>query len=278
MLKKEKYIFPYQISITRGCPFSCKFCSVTRFAGGTYRFRPIEEVLKEVELFKEEEVKLIREISKVIFFIDDNIVAHPSYSKELFKALIPYKIKWIGQATLNIAKNEEVLQLAAESGCIGIFLGFESLNQDSLNLINKRVNNVEEYEEAIKIIHSYGIYIEGSFIFGFDTDDESIFEKTVRFAQQMKIEFANFFPLIPFPGTKIYEEFDHEGRILTKDWSKYDTNVVFKPKLMSPERLKEGTSWATKEFYRTAPIFRRRGIFCFYPFSNWLEFVKVWFT
>lgn len=273
LLKKEKYFFPNQISIARGCPFSCKFCSVTRYFGGTYRFRPMEEVIAEVELFKNKNEKWggFLEISKCIHFIDDNIVARPSYSKELFKALIPYKIKWVGAASLTIAEDEELIQLAARSGCIGLFMGFESINQVTLNLVKKKANFVEKYEKAIKKIHSYEIGIQGSFIFGFDGDDESVFEKTVHFAQNAKLELAEFNILTPYPGTKIYEELDSEGRILIKDWSKYDnSHAVFKPKLMTSDVLEKGTYWAWEEFYKTSSIFHRIGLTHRHLLSAWV--------
>lgn len=271
LLKKENYMFPHQISIGRGCPFSCKFCSVTTYFGGTYRFRPIEKVLKEIEFLKNNGIRSSwLDISKSIHFIDDNIIAKPAYSKELFKAITPYKIKWVGAASLNIAEDDELLSLASKSGCIGLFIGIESINQKTLDSVRKKANTVERFENGIKRLHSYKISVQGSFIFGFDDDDDSVFERTVRFAQKVKLELAEFNILTPYPGTKVFEEMDNEGRLLTKDWSKYDNSrAVFKPKNMSPEMLENGTRWAWKEFYKTSSIYKRIGLIHPLLFSAW---------
>lgn len=272
LFKRGGYILQNPVSVTRGCPFACSFCSVTSFFGHTYRFRPIEEVIEEISLRKKKKSKFdFREISKVFFFIDDNIIGRPSLAKELFKTLIPYKIKWLGQAPLIIAKDKELLKLAAESGCVGLFIGFESLNQANLHSSKKIVNRVAEYEECVREIHSYGIGIEGGFVFGFDDDDESVFEKTVRFAQKVKLELAQFTILTPYPGTEIYRELDSAGRLLTKDWSKYDTgHAVFQPKLMSSETLEKGTYWAWKEFYKTSSVFHRIGLLRNHLLDTWI--------
>jgi len=251
LFTKGAYYVANTVSTTRGCPYSCSFCSVTSFFGHTYRCRPIEEVLKEIEELGEK---------KLIAFVDDNIVGNPKFAKELFRALIPYKIKWIAQASVTIAKDDELLKLAAASGCIDLLIGFESLSPSNLRAVGKRINVVNEYENVIRKIHSYGIAIHGFFIFGFDEDDENVFQRTVRFAQRMRLETAQFDFLTPYPGTALGESLDKAGRIVTKDWSKYGYGLVFEPKPMSPEMLQKGHDWAWHEFYSLPSIWRRVGV------------------
>jgi radical SAM superfamily enzyme YgiQ (UPF0313 family) len=245
------YYFRNTISATRGCPFACSYCSVTSFFGHTYRRRPLEKILKEIETMKHR---------KFIGFVDDNIVGNHKFAKELFRAMVPYKIKWAGQASITIARDDELLKLAAESGCIILLIGFETLSQAGLAALGKKVNVVDEYETAIRKIHSHGIAIHGFFILGLDEDDEDVFEHTLRFAREMRLESAQFAWPVPYPGTALSESLDKAGRIVTKDWSQYKSNVVFEPKLMSREVLQKGHDWVWREFYSLPSIWRRVGV------------------
>lgn len=213
----------------------------------------MEDVIQEVAELEGE----------VIAFIDDNIVGHPGYARRLFTELarLPRKIKWFSQGSLNIARDEDLLRLAAASGCIGLFIGFESLSPGNLKAVGKAVNRVEEYREAIKRIHDHGIAIEGAFVFGLDEDDESVFEQTVKFAQENRLEAAQFGILTPFPGTPLRETMEREGRITCNDWREYTiSKVVFEPKNMSARTLQEGFNWAWQEFYSLGSISRRLGL------------------
>jgi radical SAM superfamily enzyme YgiQ (UPF0313 family) len=245
------YIQKQTISTTRGCPYSCTFCSVTSFFGHTYRCRPVEEILKEIEIFNER---------RYIGFVDDNIVGNPKFAKELFSALIPYKIKWVAQASVTIARDDELLRLAADSGCTALLIGFETLSPANLAAVGKRINVVGEYENVIRKIHSHGIAIHGFFILGLDEDDEDVFQRTVHFAQKMRLESAQFSWPIPYPGTALYESLDKAGRLVTKDWSRYEFNLVFEPKLMSREMLQKGRDGVWRQFYSIPSILRRVGV------------------
>jgi len=245
------YFARHTVSTTRGCPYSCSFCSVTSFFGHTYRCRPVEEIINEVETLSER---------KLIGFVDDNIVGNPKFAKELFRALIPYKIKWVAQASVTIAKDDELLRLAAASGCIDLFLGFESLSQANLVAVGKRINVVDEYEDVIRKVHSHGIAIHGFFILGLDEDDEDVFKRTLCFAQKMRLESAQFAWPVPYPGTALCETLDKAGRIVTKDWSQYESNIVFEPKKMSRETLQKGRDWVWREFYSIPSIWKRVGV------------------
>jgi radical SAM superfamily enzyme YgiQ (UPF0313 family) len=245
------YYVTNTISTTRGCPYSCSFCSVTLFFGHAYRCRPVEEVLKEIETLNHR---------KLVVFVDDNIVGNPKFAKELFRALVPYKIKWASQASVTIAGDDELLKLAAASGCVALFIGFETLSPANLAAVGKRINVVDKYPTVIRKIHSHGIAIHGFFILGLDEDDEDVFERTVRFAQKMRLESAQFAWPVPYPGTALCESLDKAGRIATKDWSQYESNLVFKPKLMSREVLRKGRGWVWCQFYSLPSIWRRVGL------------------
>lgn len=245
------YIIRNTIATTRGCPYSCSFCTVTSFFGHTYRCRPVEEVIKEIETFNDQ---------ALVVFVDDNIVGKPEFAKELFRALIPHKIKWVGQSSVTIAKDDELLKLATDSGCIDLFIGFESLSTANLTAMGKKINVVDEYENIIRKIHSHGIAIHGFFIFGFDEDDEDTFKRTLRFAQKMRLESAQFDILTPYPGTGIFESLDKADRIVIKDWSQYGHDLMFKPKSMSREKLQNGRALAWRKFYSLPSIWRRIGV------------------
>ncbi len=248
LLNKKAYFFSNTVQTTRGCPFDCEFCSVTSFYGHTYRVRPVEDIIHEMEDME----------GGFRFFVDDNIVGKPDYAKELFRALAPLRIKWFSQASLNIVKDRELLDLARKSGCMGLFIGFESLSQDCLKSMGKSTNRVEEYRDAIKKIHDHGIGIQGSFIFGTDQDDQSVFSDVLRFIEKAHIEAALFSVLTPFPGTRIQQTLMKENRILHTDWEKYDMNhVVFRPKNMTPKQLQDGLNWAYKRLYGYGSIIKR---------------------
>lgn len=253
LVKNKGYLLSRFLQLSRGCPFDCHFCSVSKFFGKKYRFRPVKKVIEEIKGMIGKSLG-----TRFLGFLDDNIVGNIAYARELFKALIPYNLLWIGQSSINIARHEDVLELAAASGCKGLFIGFESISEASLGEINKSQNKIKFYEKAIKKIHQFGIAIEGAFIFGFDHDDKSIFRKTVKFIEKVKLDVIQFTILTPLPGTKLHEKLEKEGRIIDRDWSNYDlAHAVFQPKLMTPQELKEGFDWAYQRIYTPSSIFKR---------------------
>jgi len=256
LLKTEKYVPVEFVETTRGCPFGCHFCSVTRFFGGKYRVRPVDEVIEEIAVFKPTTQRF--SIKNVVFFVDDNIIGDRNHAIELFKKIKPYKLNWLGQASMNLAKDEELMALAKESGCLGFMIGFESLSDDVLKDVGKKPNVTTEYLTAIRKIQSYGIGVMGSFIFGFDQDDESVFEKYWKFVKQSGLEALYVGIITPYPGTKFFDELSREGRIFDHDWSNYDTShVVYHPKKMSVETLSKGYKWALKKSYSSYSIIKR---------------------
>jgi len=233
------------IETTRGCPHQCEFCSVPTINGKRYRTRPLEEVDREIS-------SIINKKGEYLFLADDNVMAREDYALSLFEIFKRHGVKWMGFATVQIAKKEALLKKVQESGCISLFIGFESLLQENLNGASKRFVQAEELSEMIRTIQRHGVGIHGSFIFGFDGDDSTVFKKTVEFVQKNSIELPTFFILTPFPGTPLRKRLEEEGRIFDDDWSHYDmSHVVFRPEEMTVRELQDGYLWAQK--YTCAP-------------------------
>lgn len=248
LLQKKAYMTVNCVQTTRGCPHQCDFCHVTHFFGKTYRCRPVDEVIKEVERLEGE----------FVVFIDDNIAGNRHYAKELFTRLKPLNKKWASQASLTLTRDPELLRLAAESGCVSLFIGIESLSSENLKDVNKAFNQTHQFEDAIRALHEHDIMIVAGLIFGLDHDDEGVFEKTLRFCERNRIELPSFFLLTPLPGTPLFKRIESEGRLLHKDWTKYNgATVVFKPKLMTEETLQRGFNWVCKETYSWGSILKR---------------------
>jgi radical SAM superfamily enzyme YgiQ (UPF0313 family) len=250
LLQSKPYFFKNTMQTTRGCPYDCEFCAVTTFYGRTYRSRPVEDVIAEV--------KSLEGAAGFVVFVDDNIIGNPAYAKELFRRLIPLRRKWVSHASINIVRDKELLALAAQSGCYGLLIGFESLSPANIREIGKAQNKVEEYKEAVKKIHDHGIGIDGSFIFGFDEDNPGVFERTVKFIKDVRMDAANLFTRTPFPGTRLYAKMETNGQIIDHDWSHYDLHhVVFRPRNMTPEELLQGIYDAYKGIYSLPSIIKR---------------------
>ena len=248
LLRKDAYMTINCVQTTRGCPHQCDFCHVTHFFGKTYRCRPVDEVIEEVKRLE----------GDFLVFIDDNIAGNRRYAKELFTRLKPLKKKWASQASMTLTRDPELLKLAAESGCVSLFIGVESLSSENLKDVNKTFNQVHQFEEAMKAVHDHDIMIVAGFIFGLDHDDEGVFERTLRFCERNRIELPSFFILTPLPGTALFQRMESEGRLLHKDWAQYNgATVVFKPRLMTEETLQRGFNWACKEAYSWGSIFKR---------------------
>ncbi len=269
LLSKSYHPFFKVIETTRGCPNRCEFCSVPIINGKRYRLRPLEEVDQELS-------KIIQKKGEYLFLADDNVTAKEDYALGLFEIFKRHQVKWMAFTTIKIALNENLLKKAQESGCVSLFIGFESLLQENLDSISKRFVHAKELSNWIRIIQQHRIGIHGSFIFGFDGDDPSIFKKTVQFVQQNNIELPTFSILTPFPGTPLQKRLDEEGRIFDRNWSHYDmSHVVFKPKRMSIQELQEGYLWAQKYICAPRSILKRllfgpRHHFFYFLMSNFV--------
>ncbi len=251
LLNKRYRPFFKVIETTRGCPNRCEFCSVPIINGKRYRIRPLEEIDHELST-------IIHKKGEYLFLSDDNVTAKEDYAFGLFEIFKRHKVKWMGFTTLKIALNEKLLKAARESGCVSLFLGFESLLQENLDNVSKRFVNAKELSNLIKTIQTHRIGIQGAFIFGFDGDDPTVFKKTVEFVQENNIDLPTFSVLTPFPGTPLFSRLEKEGRIFDLNWSHYDmSHVVFKPKKMTVQELQEGYLWAQKYICAPRSILKR---------------------
>ncbi len=225
---------------TRGCPYACEFCCVSDYYGKKIRHRPVSKVIEDIK----------ESGSKTFLILDDNITGHKEYARELFSALIPLGITWVGQSSISLAGDRELLRLCRRSGCAALLFGVESVTPASLLGMRKSPKSSKEIEEAVKIIQDHGIAFHPSIILGFDTDTKSVFDDTLEFLARTKLPTMALHVLTPYPGTGIYRRLKDEGRIISYDWSRYDhRNVVFVPKNMTPRELAEGYRFVQSEFY-----------------------------
>ncbi len=228
--------------ITRGCPHDCIFCCITQMFGRKFRTRYIDDVIAEITNLK----------NKDVFFHDDNIIGNPKYAKELFLRIKPLKIDWSSQCSIKIAEYPELLDLAASSGCNSLYIGFETVDLKNMTFINKNgVNSIEKFNDNIKKIHDKGIGIYASFMVGLENDDESVFENIDKFCEINKIEYLAVNIFTPFPGTRLFEIYNSQHRIIDTNWDHYDVfHVVFKPSKMTPEQLETGFKNLTNKIKR----------------------------
>ena len=280
LLSPDSYMTRHCTFTTRGCHFDCEFCSVSPFNGKTTRRRPVPEVIEEITRVKEWiRAEVVERMTKgslwealtiaskiwvgleegsIVAFVDDLHNSHRAYCRELWQALKALNIKWGCQSTLFLGDDPEMVKLAADSGCISVFVGMESISENSLAETNKGFNQVRKFEDQIKMFHDHGIMVNPGMVFGFDNDDESVFESTLNFLIRNRVELAYFNVLTPLPGTALFDRYTREGRIFDRDWAKYDgKHVVFRPKRMTPEQLQEGFFWANHEFYSLRSIWHR---------------------
>ena len=250
MFKGKGYLLTNTIQTTRGCPHDCEFCSVTAFYGRKYRKRPLDLVLQELQE--------LRKTNSFAFFVDDNIVADRSYSLPLFEGMKGMGFKWLSHAPIDFAADLELMKAAGESGCIGMFVGFESLNQEALVAMGKQTNRAQSYLADAQVFRDNGIGILGSFVLGYDGDTPDVFEKTLRFCEEARLESAIFPILTPYPGTRVRRRLESEGRILSNDWRDYDMeHVTFRPDGMTVQQLQDGYNRLCRDFYSFPSMYRR---------------------
>lgn len=202
------------IQTSRGCPHNCRYCTVTALYGRKYRFRPIDEVVEELNAAKQTIG------SKLVYFIDDNIAANKNYAYRLFEALLPLGIYWVCQCAITMADEKELLRLAVKAGMRGAFIGLESLNSDALKQANKNINKVETYDEKLDSFKKAGVSVSANLIFGFEDDTASTFSNARAFISSRGI-YANPYILTPYPGTQLFTEYEDKDRLRHKDWHKY---------------------------------------------------------
>jgi len=242
------------IIATRGCPHACDHCTIPLMypEARSMRFRPVEEVLAEVAAIPD----------RGIVFWDDNLGANPQYAKALFRGLIPLKRWWTSQTTMASVRDDEVLELAARSGCKALFLGLESVSQASLAGAAKSHNRVSEYKRLLQRFHAHGIAVQAGIMFGFENDTKDTFRQTVELMGDIGLDNATISVMVPYPGTPAYARLSAEGRLIDHDWRHYNgkTHVVYRPRHMTPDELLAGYEWAKTQFYSPEHIFKRLNV------------------
>jgi radical SAM superfamily enzyme YgiQ (UPF0313 family) len=248
LIRRNLYLAPNSLVVTRGCPHSCDFCYKSSFfrGGKSFYTQSVDQALSEIE----------RLPGRHLYFLDDNLFGNRAFALELFQGLRGMNRVWQAAGTVQSALAPGLMETAVESGLRSLFVGFETLSADNLQQQHKRQNNVADYHAAISRLHGLGVMINASFVFGMDGDDASAFGRTVEWALANGIETATFHVLTPYPGTPLYARLRDSGRLLTRDWDLYDTrHAVFQPAGMTPQELEDGYPRAYREFYRWSSIF-----------------------
>ncbi len=250
IFRGKPYLSLHPVEFGRGCKYRCDFCSINAVYGGSHRTRPVAEVIAEVKSLP----------TRNVLFVDDNFVNSFRATKELLEALKPLRIRWVGQATLDAARNPELLILLRDSGCVGLLIGLESLREGNLRRIRKGAAR-HQYDDALERIRAHGISVVGSFVFGYDEDDPSSFQETLRYSRQRKFFTAGFNHLMPYPGTALYQRLKEEGRLLYDRWwldqEDYFGSPAIAPRHMTPDQLAIGRFQARRAFYSWPSILRR---------------------
>ncbi|KAB2863265.1 MAG: B12-binding domain-containing radical SAM protein [Anaerolineae bacterium] len=249
LIKRHLYLVPNSIVVSRGCPHSCDFCYKEAFFQGGKGFytQTVDEALAEIE----------RLPGRHLYFLDDHLFGNAHFASELFEGMRGMGRLWQAAGTVQSILKPRLLEKAVEAGLRSLFVGFETLNPDSLLEQNKKQNLNRDYTAAIRRLHDLGVMVNGSFVFGMDADDESVFDRTVEWAISQGIETATFHILTPYPGTALYERMAAQNRLLHSNWDLYDTrHVVYRPAKISPEALEAGYWRAYQEFYRWSAILK----------------------
>jgi len=250
-----------QLQTTRGCPFTCRFCSVPDISGQSFRFKPVENVLRELVGFPKKKPLLAPK--RPLYVVDDNFLSRKKYTLELLREMAPAYARgdfphWSAETTLNVASDEELLDAFVAAGCATLIIGFESVSEDTLKDMAKPINFCLTFQEAVDRIHRRGISIVGNFIVGFDTDTRSVFRDTLEFVQTTGILYPFFSILNPMPGTKLFDDFKAAGRMDHEDWQLYDTrHVVMEPAQMTREELQDGYIWLYEQAYASDKMWER---------------------
>ncbi|HYJ46178.1 MAG TPA: radical SAM protein [Pyrinomonadaceae bacterium] len=248
LIKRHLYLVPNSIVVSRGCPHSCDFCYKEAFFEGGRGFytQRVDDALAEIE----------RLPGRHLYFLDDHLFGDTRFAEALFDGMRGMNRLWQAAGTVQSVLRPRLLEKAVECGLRSLFVGFETLSGDNLLEQRKPHNLNRDYGAAIRRLHTLGVMVNGSFVFGMDGDDETVFERTVEWAIKQGIETATFHILTPYPGTALYDRMQKAGRVLHTDWDLYDTrHTVFRPARMSPQALEEGYWKAYREFYRWGSIF-----------------------
>jgi radical SAM superfamily enzyme YgiQ (UPF0313 family) len=250
ILPRQGFLTTTSVIATRGCHNRCGFCYLsTEGLHMPYRMRTVQQIVAEI----------VSDGQPYAVFTDNNLGSRPEYLRALCAGLRPLGIIWSAAVTIDVTDDPSLVRDMALAGCTGVFVGFESLNAGNLSAARKRTPLPDDYARRVSILHRYGIQVNGSFVLGFDHDGPDVFERTVEWIEANRLECATFHILTPYPGTPLFRQLETEGRILHRNWDRYDTgHVVFTPRHMSCEQLDEGYAWCYKQLFSHRSIWRRR--------------------
>jgi radical SAM superfamily enzyme YgiQ (UPF0313 family) len=250
LVPRDCFLTTTSLIATRGCHNRCGFCYLsTRDLHMPYLMRDVEQIAREFQA----------DDQPYAVFTDNNLGSKPEYLRQLCRGLEPLEKIWSAAVTLDVTDDPTLVRDMALAGCTGVFIGLESLSDGNLAAARKRTPRAADYARRVAILHECGIQVNGSFVLGFDEDTPAVFERTVGWIEENRLECATFHILTPYPGTPLFRQMEAEGRLLHRDWDRYDTaHVVFRPKQMSPEQLLEGYSWCYEKLFSHGSIWRRR--------------------
>ncbi|UOE46900.1 B12-binding domain-containing radical SAM protein [Mucilaginibacter sp. SMC90] len=277
LIKRHLYLVPNSIVVTRGCPHHCSFCYKDAFfeGGRTFYTQEVDDALSEID----------RLPGKHLYFLDDHLLGNTKFASALFSGMKGMNRVFQGAATVDSILRGNLIEQAAEAGLRSLFVGFETISPQNLRQSNKKQNLEKDYIKAVDRLHSLGIMINGSFVFGLDDDDKDVFKRTVDWGVKHAITTSTYHVLTPYPGTELFKNMERQGRLLTKNWDLYDTRkVVYQTIGLTSQELEDGYWWAYKEFYKWNNIFKasmhhestRHKLKHFFYAGGWKKFEPVW--
>ncbi len=277
LIKRSNYLVPNSIVVSRGCPHHCDFCYKDAFfeKGKSFYTQRVDSALAEID----------RLPGRHLYFLDDHLLGNQKFASSLFEGMKGMNRVFQGASTVDAILRGDLVEKAAEAGLRSIFIGFETLSKNNLFQGNKKQNIGRDYNEAIRRLHSLGIMINGSFVFGLDDDDNDVFKRTVDWGVSQGLTTSTYHILTPYPGTRLYDSYQNEGRLLHSNWSLYDTrNVVFETRGLSAAELKNGYDWAYQSFYSWSNIWKascahdelRYRVKHFAYAGGWKKFEPLW--
>jgi|APEBP8051072266_1049373.scaffolds.fasta_scaffold06137_2 radical SAM superfamily enzyme YgiQ (UPF0313 family) len=277
LIKRNRYLVPNSIVVTRGCPHHCDFCYKDAFfeGGRSFYTQRVDDALAEIDRLQ----------GSHLYFLDDHLLGNVKFANELFEGMKKMNRVFQGAATVDSILRGNLIEKAAEAGLRSLFVGFETFSPANLKQSNKKQNLEKDYIKAVNRLHSLGIMINGSFVFGLDEDDKDVFKRTVDWAVKNSITTSTYHILTPYPGTRLFKDMEQQRRILTKNWDLYDTrNVVYQTKNLTADELKHGYDWAYKEFYSWSNILKasvnhdshKHKLKHFFYSGGWKKFEPIW--
>jgi radical SAM superfamily enzyme YgiQ (UPF0313 family) len=277
LIKRHLYLVPNSIVVTRGCPHHCSFCYKDAFfeGGKSFYTQKVDDALAEID----------RLPGKHLYFLDDHLLGNEKFASALFEGMMGMNRVFQAAGTIDSILRGNLIEKAADAGLRSLFVGFETFSEGNLRQGNKKQNLRRDYQNAVQRLHSLGVMINGSFVFGLDDDDEDVFSRTVEWGVKNSITTSTYHILTPYPGTQLYSEMQQQGRILTNNWDLYDTrHVVYKTRKLTAEQLEAGYHKAYDEFYSWRNIFRgsvkhestKHVVKHFLYAGGWKKFEALW--